>query len=174
MRQSAHSSAGWKASAAGWLKANWDAAVDDPRGRSGMGVVIRDSIGTMKAARCITKLVCLNSMVAEAWALLEAFRLCRELGFRQVTFEGDAKGIIDAVLSDEVDRGSMGHMIANLKQKLGGFVNSLISHVKRENNCVAHILARGAAKLGLNNTWLIMPPACIADTLLLEQLALAG
>jgi ribonuclease HI len=160
--QSPQSSGGWKAPEVGWLKANWDAAVDQPGGRSwpsGLGVVIQDSNGSMRVARCVTKQVCLHPAVAEAMALLEAFRLCRDLGIRQITFEGDAKGIVDAVFSDEVDRGWMGHMIADLKQDFGGFQNSLISYVKRDNNRAAHLLARGAAKFALNNTWLLTPPA---------------
>jgi hypothetical protein len=105
---SAHSnlpSVGWKAPEVGWLKANWDAAVDEPGGRSGLGVIIRDLNGTMRAARSVAKQVCLHPEVAEAMALQEAFKLCRELEIGQVEFEGDAKRIVDAVLSDEVDRG---------------------------------------------------------------------
>ena len=162
------SSCGWKAPRVGWLEVNWDAAVDDPGGRSGMGVVIRDSTGTIKAATCVMKQAGLNPAAAEALALMEAFRLCRELGFQQVMFAGDAKGIIDAVLSEEIDRGWLGHMIADLKQESRGFENCMLSYVKRENNSVAHLLARSAVKLGLNNTWRLMPPDCIVDTLLLE------
>jgi hypothetical protein len=122
--QSPQSSSEWKAPKVGWLKANWDATVDEPGGRSGpssLRVVIRDSNGSMQAARCVTKQVCLHPVMAEAMALLEAFQLYCDLGIRQITFEGNAKGIVDAVFSDEVDRGWMGHMIADLKQDFGGF-----------------------------------------------------
>jgi hypothetical protein len=66
-------SVGWKAPKVGWLKANWDAAVDEPGGRSRLGVVIRDSNGTMRAARSVTKQVCLHPEVVKAMALQEAF-----------------------------------------------------------------------------------------------------
>jgi ribonuclease HI len=158
---------GWKAPEVGWLKANWDAAIDESRGRTGLGVIIRDSNGVMTAARCVTKQGCLNPAVGEAKAVLAAFQFCRELGIQQVHFEGDAKGVVDAIRSEAVDRGWMGHVIEDIKQELRDFENTLISFVKRDGNRVAHVLARSAVKEGLNKTWLSMPPECITDVLML-------
>ena len=136
-------------------------------------MVIRDSNGIMLAARCITKMGCLNLAVVEALAVLVSFQLCRESGIRRVQFEGDAKGVIDVVLLDEVDRGWMGHVIADTKQELQEFEDKLITFVKRDGNRVAaYILAKSAAKVVLNNTSHITPPDCISDSLVLEQLAL--
>jgi hypothetical protein len=39
---------GWKAPEVGWFKANWDAAVGEKSGRTGLGVVIRNSHGTTR------------------------------------------------------------------------------------------------------------------------------
>jgi hypothetical protein len=46
---------GWKPPDTGWHKANWDAAVGEKLGRTGLGVVIRDSHGALLSARCATK-----------------------------------------------------------------------------------------------------------------------
>lgn len=46
---------GWKLPDTGWYKANWDAAVGEKFGRTGLGVVIRDSHGVLLSARSGTK-----------------------------------------------------------------------------------------------------------------------
>lgn len=37
----------WRAPSTGWVKANWDAALNSLNGRTDFGVVVRDSNGTM-------------------------------------------------------------------------------------------------------------------------------
>jgi ribonuclease HI len=81
-------------------------------------------------------------VVGEALAVLAAFQFCRELGIQQVHFEGDAKGVVDAIRSEEVDRGWMGHVIEDIKGELRDFENTLISFVKRDENRVAHVLGK--------------------------------
>jgi acyl carrier protein phosphodiesterase len=84
------------------------------------------------------------------------------------------KGVIEAVQSKEVDRSWMGHLIEDVKVELQAVVDWQLTFVRREGNKVAHDLAKYAWTHCLAETWHDMPPDCIHDTLLLEQLALAG
>ncbi|XP_059431505.1 uncharacterized protein LOC132165008 [Corylus avellana] len=93
----------WSAPLQGWVKANWDAALDRKSGWMGLGVVIRDSQGNMVAARCEVQKGSLVPAAAEAQAFLLAVQLCRELGLEHVHFEGDAKAVIDSVISEQAD-----------------------------------------------------------------------
>jgi hypothetical protein len=55
----------WEAPHIGWLKANWDAGHNNAQGRTGFGVVIRDSSGTMVAAKCASRQGILAPSMAE-------------------------------------------------------------------------------------------------------------
>ena len=88
-------------SAQGWVKANWDAALDSKLGRMGYGVLVRDHIGHVRVARCMNQYGFLSPAAAEARAALMATQLCMEMGFPRIHLEGDAKGVIDVVIWDE-------------------------------------------------------------------------
>jgi ribonuclease HI len=164
----------WKAPALDWCKGNWDAALDTVSGRMGLGVVFRDSRGKLLVARCVTKKGCLEPAGAEALALLLAIQMCREMGYSKLHLEGDAKAVIDAVHSTEVDRSWMGHLIEDVKVELQAVLYWQLTFVRREGNKVAHDLAKFALTHSTAETWHDMPPGCIHDTLLLEQAALDG
>ena len=57
----------------------------------GIGVIIRDKHGAVVAAWSKSCQGSLEPMMGEAITLFYATSLCRELGFHEVIFEGDAK-----------------------------------------------------------------------------------
>jgi hypothetical protein len=124
------------------------------------------------AARCAMRTGCLAPAGAEVMTVLLAIQLCRELGCLKVHMEGDAKGVIDAIHSEEVDRSWMGHKNEDIKVELKSKAHWQLTFVKREGNNVAHNLAKFALKNCISDTWHDAPPACISETLLLEQSAL--
>ena len=69
----------------------------------GLGVVIRDHLGRLVATKSVTRPGGFEPAVAEALAALMAIQMSCELGLQQVCLEGDAKPIVDAVNSMEVD-----------------------------------------------------------------------
>jgi ribonuclease HI len=70
------------------------AACDKKQGCVGMGVLIRDHIGHVKAARSTTKLGCFEPAVVEAMSLLHGLFLCVEFGLQNVVVEGDAQVVL--------------------------------------------------------------------------------
>jgi hypothetical protein len=96
------------------------------------------------------------------------------LNISSVVFEGDAKGVVDGINSAEVDRGWMGHVIADIKQELATLVDWKVQFIRRDDNKAAHLLAKSAVQSDLNQTWNNMPPACLQEVLALEYLALAS
>jgi ribonuclease HI len=159
----------WEPPDTGWYKANWDAAVGEKWGRTGIGVVIRDPHGTLLSARCGTKMGCLEPSLAEAEAILLSIQLCRELNISSVVFEGDAKRVVDGINSAEVDRGW-----TELKQELANLANWKVQFIRRDDNKAAHLLTKSVVQSDLNQTWNNMPPACIQEVLALEYLASAS
>ena len=65
----------------------------------------------------------------------------------------------------------MGHVIDDIKKEIQEFENKLITFVKRDDNWVAHLLVKYAAKVVLNNIYHVTPLDCICDMLLLKQFA---
>lgn len=87
----------WQTPLKGWLKLNCDAACDKQHGRMGMGVLLRNHFGHIRAARSTTKMSYFDPTVAEALALLHGILLCKELGIQNVIVEGDAQVVILAL-----------------------------------------------------------------------------
>ncbi|XP_059446669.1 uncharacterized protein LOC132178236 [Corylus avellana] len=85
------SSSHWQNPPSGWVKANWDAGVNQRTGRVGLGVVIRDHHGKMWVARSLTRLGFMDHRAAETLAASMAVKLGTEMGFRKIQLEGDAK-----------------------------------------------------------------------------------
>ena len=80
----------------------------------GLAVVVRDHMGKMVVAGYKTRKGCLEPTTAEACAALMATRKCKELHFTRVHFEGDAKVVVDAVLSEKEDRSRLGNVIEEI------------------------------------------------------------
>lgn len=148
----------WRPPPLGWLKVNWDAAVDKSNGRIGLGVVIRDHLGQMYASKSQTRHGYLEPVAAEAMAALLASLLCCEMRLQQVMLEGDAKVIVDAVNARETVWTRWGHLVEDILQTLQAVGGWKMGYVRREANNAAHVLARLAAKQNMNNEWLNDPP----------------
>lgn len=111
---------------------------------------------------------------AEAQAALLAIQLCRELGFIKVHLEGDAKGVVDAVNSGNVDTSWLGHVIEDIKLELNSLAHWKFTFVRRKGNQIAHCLAKFAVLNCITDSWSATPPTCISDLLVLEQTALVA
>jgi ribonuclease HI len=162
----------WLAPEEGWCKGNWDAALEGGTGQLGLGAVIRDSTGTVLAARCDFRRGNLSPVAAEAKAALLTVQLCREVGLRKIHLEGDAKTVVDAVNSSEEDKSWLGHLFEDIKGELSSFDGWKMSFVRRKGNHVAHGLARFAVRHAAAETWNGAVPECICELVALEQLAL--
>jgi hypothetical protein len=69
---------------------------------------------------------CLAPAAAEAMALLQAIRFCRD--------EGDAKSVIDSVHSDMVYSSGVGHLIEDIKFEIQASQQWKLTFIKREGN----------------------------------------
>jgi ribonuclease HI len=129
-------------------------------------------MGKLVMASCKSQVGCPDSSTAEAQSALRAVQLCKALGATMIHMEGDAKIVIDALLSGDEDRSHMGNVIEDIKEELRIVSHWKVSFVRKEGNKVAHALAKTALNCNLDQEW-VEPPDCIQDLVLLEQLALA-
>ena len=105
------SPARWKPPATGELKANFDGAVFVDTGEAGIGVVIQNEFGEVMAT--LSEKIALPPSV-ETLELLAARRaavFAVELGLQKISFEGDAEGVIKALLQRDVTHSPVGHLL---------------------------------------------------------------
>ena len=132
----------WRAPATGFVKVNFDGAIFGDSSMSGVGVVIRDTNGAVLAS-CAEKIGhAYKADETEALAALKALTLAHELGFQNVVLEGDALGLIQALKSQEQNLSPWGLLVEDVKVYGTKFRRLLYSHIKRNDNSVAHNLAK--------------------------------
>lgn len=84
----------WSPPSNGYVKINWDAAINPGLRRMGIGVVIRDNAGGFVAAQIKNFPFMVDTTVAEAWGTWCVMRLGCELGLTHVQLEGDALNVV--------------------------------------------------------------------------------
>ena len=153
----------------GWVTAHWDAAINKQHGQWGLGVILRDHTGRMLRAKCSAIIGYLDSTVAEAIAALEATRFCSSLGVDQLLLVGDAKLVVEGVLTNTPDWSTEGHIINAIRKQIFSFQQWKMTHVTRGANQIAHALAKMGATQGIENEWFSDPPNCIRELITVEQ-----
>lgn len=81
----------------GKYKVNWDSVVDNINGCMGIGIIVRDLKGHMIAAKSLTIMKNLESVVAEALAVSYAVMFSKELGLQHIIFEGEALEVVNVL-----------------------------------------------------------------------------
>ncbi|XP_042965403.1 uncharacterized protein LOC122299302 isoform X2 [Carya illinoinensis] len=137
----------WKKPARGIVKVNWAASLDQRMKRMGVGIIARDEEGETLVAVCDQRQHVQNPAIAEGYALWKAMELCNNLNIQKVIFEGDAKAVILAVLSNEEDLSVCGSLIEDIRSVLANRPDWSIQFTYGEMNNVAHGLAKKALSI---------------------------
>jgi hypothetical protein len=75
----------WKCPQVGCFKMNCDAALDMEGRRMGMGIILRNHEGKVRAAWSLSKPGLLEPAAAEAVALFHGMKFCKELGISNLS-----------------------------------------------------------------------------------------
>ena len=84
--------------------------------------------------------------MVEVVAAHRALVFAKELGFDEVIVEGDFASTITSINGGHMDHLALGHILLDIKCLFPSFSYISIKHINREGNCVAHKLARQAAR----------------------------
>jgi ribonuclease HI len=160
----------WQVPPAGFVKVNWDAAVDGTHRRMGMGVIVRDPNGEVVAMLSAPRNYITAPDIAEAVAALKAVTFCRELGFSKVILEGDALQVVNALKASTRNWSPYGHLIEEAHSQLSGMHTWRVNHVRRHLNGAAHQLAKAALTLNEELIYGEEVPLCISDIISMERL----
>ena len=151
----------WQPPPRNLIKVNWDAAVSKKNGRVGIGVIARDSMGKVYAARSLTVGQIFSPVAAEAMAGVHAMLLGKDLNHSGVIIEGDAQQIVSEVNSRTPCMSNYGHLIEDIQDGIRSTSNISVIHTKREANYAAHGLAQFATTHVVDVLWTEEISPCI-------------
>ncbi|XP_042944540.1 uncharacterized protein LOC122278417 [Carya illinoinensis] len=142
------------------VKINWDAAVNVPQDRVGIGLVARDHEGSI----LVTKKLSLSSLtepaLAEASGAFHAANLAKDMEFRSVILEGDALQIVNGINHHAERWDRVGMVLLDTRVLLSSLAQWKVSFVRRGGNQVAHDLAKESLELAENSVVLVTRPPC--------------
>lgn len=143
----------WSAPPVGWIKANLDGAYDQSSNTGDIGIVFRDSSGSVlggmsKFIRYVT-----SAEHAEANAGREACFLAAKYALTPVLFEFDSAILVSASRSIVPHMSTLGRVYDDILSSLMELSGSSFVHVYREGNSLAHNLARYALNFLCDVTW---------------------
>ena len=131
----------WRPPARYQYKVNVDGAVFKHRKKASIGVVIRDKNGVVIVALSKSVNAPLEAVEIEAKAMEIGVLFARDLGIREAVFEGDSLIICKALQGEGEAPSSTHNILAVTLEQASGFSCSYFSHVKRQGNVPAHLLA---------------------------------
>ena len=142
--------------------ANFDAALFKHNDTTGQGFIIRDINGAVIGALSMCIPLPYSVATTEALACRRAVQFAAEIGLHEVTFEGDATVVINAITVGATEHSSYGYIIGDILAQATTFSCFEFCYVNRSCNRVADSLAK-RAKLGLDlQVWLEDYPQDVA------------
>jgi ribonuclease HI len=132
----------WSKPDAGFIKINWDTALDVRQNQIGVGIIARDEMGEVKAALCTALPYIQNPSVAEAFGARRAVEFARERGFSSIVIEGDSREVVLALGNSGDCCVSYGDLVSDTRALLSSFPHWKIAQVGREGNKATHCLAK--------------------------------
>jgi ribonuclease HI len=159
----------WTAPRLGYVKINWDAALDHKKKLMGVGVVVRDCTGGVVTSQCSTRPYINDSTMAEALAFWTAANLRHQLGLVEAILEGDSLEIVTTVAKEGELWSNYGPVVEEGKGVLNGQYPWEVKHVRRSANKAAHMIAKWVVAGNVNQLWLTTTPPCIRDNVMAES-----
>ncbi|XP_062028884.1 uncharacterized protein LOC133744870 [Rosa rugosa] len=143
-RKAAREARPWSPPPIGWVKANLDGAFDQYTNCGGLGVIIRDSSGLILGG-CCRKVSNVTTP-----AMVEAFAARLACQFADI-------------MSDEEDASGYGRIVEDISFFQASLSSSYFTHVFRESNSAAHMLAKLALNSSLDLAWSGQFPSSISN-----------
>ena len=101
----------WRRLPAGFYKINWDMGLDEKKNRLRVGIIIRDVVGEVIAARSLTIQTKLTPVVGEASGAFYTTEFGYDIGVEDVILEGGSLIVIRALLTEAENLSPYGHFI---------------------------------------------------------------
>ena len=147
-------------------KVNVDGAVFKSQKTAGVGVVVRDSNGLVVAALSRKINSPLGALEVEAKAVEAGISFARDIGIADFTVEGDSLVVYNSLSGQSDPPSSVAHVISGILGMYGIGLQIDFSHIRRQGNRPAHLLAKYASNLDDYMTWMEENPCFLEQALL--------
>jgi hypothetical protein len=87
----------WSKPNPGWIKLNWDAAIDSGKQKMGIGIIARDHTGSILFAVCASRPHVIEPTTAKVVAVWKLANVCSSLGLSKIVLEGDSLEVVKAL-----------------------------------------------------------------------------
>ncbi|KAM6574232.1 hypothetical protein CsatA_022559 [Cannabis sativa] len=144
----------WIAPPVGKLKLNTDAACDRSNKLIGIGAVLRDSNGYIKAALSKSILGCFKPKEMEATALALTLQWLISLGLTVDFIETDSLLVVQGLKASYDCNSAFHTMLKDVNYLVSFFPRAQVTHVRRSANTYAHVLAKFALTVDTDCSWL--------------------
>ncbi len=158
----------WVPPPSSFYKINCDVALDNKKGRMGIGLLIRDSKGKVHAAASQVVDFIFDPVVGESIAALKAVEFCKNRGLDRIMVEGDSIQVVQSINKPGLNWGKYGHIVADIHEVLRFFREWKVCHTPRDANSAAHTLAKEGIQVVADRFWLDCYPNSIREIVLSE------
>jgi hypothetical protein len=99
----------------------------------------------------------------EAKAIRYGLLLARDMGYRRICVENDAKNMVTIFNSEDSERPTIATIYHEIKEPMGGFTSCVLCFVRREANEAAHRCAKQAIEDWRKCIWIDYIPTFLTD-----------
>ncbi|XP_031121223.1 uncharacterized protein LOC116024469 [Ipomoea triloba] len=150
----------WHPPPEGWVKCNVDVSLRESS--MGYGAVLRNHQGQFVAALSGRLFCDRDPYLAESIAVKEALTWLKDRGTENVILETDCLNFCNNFNSARRDFSYVGLIIKQCRVIARDIGITLVRHVNRSANQVAHELARATGSFSVLGVWDSTPPTCIS------------
>lgn len=156
----------WEAPQSPWYKLNVDGAIFSSSQLVGVEAVIRDNEGRVTAALSKHLSLPLGSLEVEAKAMEEGVIFAQDGSIQEVIVECDSQIVANALNGESEPPIAISNILRGFAISFKSLdKQKLISHVKRQGNWSAHILAQYSKNIVSYVTWMEKSPGIIVSAL---------
>ncbi|KAH1081271.1 hypothetical protein J1N35_021032 [Gossypium stocksii] len=130
------------------MNIHFDAAYSQLLSRTASGLVVRSPRGDILATKAVIHSNISSPFAAEALVGMQAVRLGVIMGLNTCEIIGDSRTAIKKCQSTERDKSVIGAIISNIQDAMSFFQEIKFHCISREENMLAHVIAREALKNG--------------------------
>ncbi|XP_058003660.1 uncharacterized protein LOC110673651 [Hevea brasiliensis] len=158
----------WKKPGPNWVKLNVDIATNVNSGWTGIGMVVRNEMGSFVACKISRMVGLFSPTIAEIMGVREALSWIKDNNWQNVIVESDNLQVVNVLNSMNVENFSMmGGIVSDCRSLINEIsCEILFSHVFRSANGVAHALAQATRSFPNAMEWTLSPPEFVSLLLL--------
>ncbi|XP_030936688.1 uncharacterized protein LOC115961941 [Quercus lobata] len=108
----------------------------------------------------------LGPLEVEAKAFEAGLQLARDMGYQDIILEGDSLVLVRTLCGLSSPPSTVDSLIVGMQLLCSDFLTVYVSHVRRQGNKPAHILAKYALSINESVVWIEKIPCCIEQALI--------